>query len=288
MKQPLNIDQLWIYPVKSCAGIEVNNLRIDEQGPVDDRRWMIVDEHGRFISQRTHPIMATILPTLTEDGLTLSAQGSEVCIPQHQRGAPLEVEVWSDQLTAQRTTAEADRWLSALLKQPVSLVRQALVHQRRVDEGYDVLGESAVVFADGFPLLLTHQGSLQALNAWLRAKGESACGMERFRPNIVVSGGGAFEEDQWRTLETARGGKLLCVKPCSRCVMINVDQQQGQSSPHQEPLRTLSEHRSFKRPAPKRGAHVLFGQNLLSQGIDQLSVGETLFVTARATSLEID
>ena len=262
---------LHIYPVKSCAGIALNESPIDRAGLAHDRRWMLIDADGKFMTQRQWPAMALIRTALTADSLRLSAPGMsdlEVALD----GSGLEpgaesVAVWSDTTSGQRESAAAGQWFSDFLKTPCRLYKVDASAQRNakpdwvsrwVDAHPDLAepfaGQHCFGFADGFPLLVANQASLDDLNARLQAKGVAPVPMDRFRPNIVVEGEWeAFEEDHTAMI-TAAGVRMAFVKPCTRCSIPDIDQRTAQQ--YDEPGRTLAGYRNLE-------IGVVFGQNAI-------------------------
>jgi len=254
--QTMHLQDLYIHPIKSLGGLRVSEARAEEKGLRLDRRWMLVDEDGRFLTQRAHPAMARLQVTPESDGLTVHRKddpASRIRIPfeppSHQR---FPVVIWSDTVEAQAVDPALDRWFSEALGAACRLVVMPESTRRPVDPDYAVAGE-AVSFADGMPFLLIGQGSLDDLNRRIEARGGEAVPMNRFRPNLVVSPAEPFAEDGW---EKIRIGDCLfrAVKPCARCVVTTVDQDTGEKG--KEPLATLA---TFRRS----GDGVLFGQNLV-------------------------
>lgn len=259
----LTLSELWIYPVKGCAGIFLQSAQIGPRGFVDDRAWMVVDEAGRFVSQRTHRAMAQIQVTLTDHTLDLAAPGQPpLSLPRHavtRRQAP--VRIWNDLCQADSMGPMAAAWLSNLLQMPCELVHMPTSARRLVNPAFagpqDVVG-----FADGFPYLLVTEASLAELNSRL----DNPVPISRFRGNMVVRGGVAWDEDSWRRVQVGTA-TFRVAKECGRCVVINVDQSTAQFS--REPLQTLSTYR-------RRGKSVVFGQNLLTQDGGWLHVGDAI------------
>ena len=254
----LVLTRLYVYPVKSCRGLALRESRLDAYGLAHDREWMIVDPGGRFLTQREHPRMARIAPALTDEGLELRAPGiSPLVLPwpgeRGDRGLR-RVRIWRDEVWAVDEGDEAAGWLSAVLGIPCRLVRRDPGFVRRVPASYAISSEDRVGFADGFPLLLISQASLDDLNARL----SRSVGMERFRPNLVVAGCDPYEEDTWKVLRINEV-TLHAVKPCSRCTIPTVDPETGERDPRGEPLLTLTRYR--------RGADgkVYLGQNLVHE-----------------------
>ncbi|MFC8454065.1 MOSC domain-containing protein [Kitasatospora sp. NPDC057223] len=259
---------LHLYPVKATYRLSPASARVEPWGLAGDRRWMLVDATGRFVSQREEPSLGQIRTSPAEDGtLTLTApdgSGVEVPAPSAARqDRLLDVEVWGTRFQA----AEADDKAQAWIAQHVGAYR--LVHlddprRRPVDPAFARPGES-VSMADGFPLLLTTTGSLDRLNELIAADPDAQAGpgeqaqplpMSRFRPNLVVSGTEAWAEDTWHRV---RIGELTfrAVKPCGRCVVTTTDQENGERR-GREPLRTLAKHHRLLKKAS-------FGQNLIPE-----------------------
>lgn len=261
----MKIESLHIYPVKSCQGISVPELVIESQGPKWDRQWMLVDQNGKFISQRTHPKLARVKTELTKEHLLLGLDGAKLQVALAQESTELmRVEVWGTAVQAHLENAEISEAFSRFLGEKAFLVRFGSASKRSVVKaGEDQ--HSSVRFADGFPLLLSNVASLEALNQRLA----QAVGMDRFRPNIVVSGPVAFAEDQWKMLRSMKSGVLLeNSKPCSRCVMVNLDQVSGVQL-SKDPLAELAKFR-------RDGKNVNFAINLIHRSTGVLRVGEDL------------
>lgn len=254
-----------IYPLKSARGISFDQTALVSRGMAYDRRWMLVDTEGRFLTQRQLPQMALIHTQLESDRLILRAQGhSDLVLPVSlAQGTTLEVQVWEDRCRALAADEPAQQWLSEVLKREVRLVYMPDETQRQVDEAYALSGD-ITSFADGFPLLLISEASLKDLNQRL----EEDIPMRRFRPNLVVQGCEPYAEDQWRKI---RIGEILfdVVKPCSRCVITTVNPETGEYSTNREPLRTLASYR-------RRENQVFFGQNLIHRGSGTLTVGDSV------------
>ena len=248
---PASVSAIVRYPVKSCAGQALNRAELDPYGIVGDRRWLIVHPNGRFVTQRDAPELALVRPEIREDELTLWAPGMDaIRVPILNVGPVLDVQVWHDRCRGVDQGDAAAEWLSDYLGSPRRLVRMGPEFTRSVDADYAVSAVDEVSYADGYPFLLTSEASLDALNRRM----ERPVPMDRFRPNIVVSGTAPFEEDTWRTIRIG-GVTFHVVKPCARCVVTTTDQATGERGT--EPLATLA---TFRRD-PHGG--VYFGQNLL-------------------------
>jgi uncharacterized protein YcbX len=259
------VSALWVYPVKSCAGIPLERAEVTDTGLAHDRELMVVDADGSFLSQRSEPRLALVRPTLSSDGvLRLEAPGVEpLQLELEAEGDRREVEVWGDRVSAVSLGAVAERWFSSWLGRPCTLVRMPPDTVRPVDVDHAGPGHR-VGFADGYPFLLLSEGSLDELNRRL----EIPLPMDRFRPNVVVDGCPPHAEDRWRRLRIGEV-ELRVVKPCSRCSITTVDQATGARGP--EPLATLAGYRRW-------GGKVLFGQNLVHESRGTLRVGAVVDV----------
>lgn len=257
----MRVSGLVIYPVKGCRGISLQETRLDGVGPELDRRWMIVDGNGVFRSQRSHPGMALIRTALLGDTLELShPEAPSLRVPLVPGEAPpLEGEVWDDRLATRPVSAEADAWVSRVLGAPSRLVRlDESLETRPTDPAY--APGHRVGFADGYPVLLVSEGSLEELNRRL----ESPVPMDRFRPNVMVAGVEPHGEDGWRRVRLG-GVAFRVVKPCARCTVPGVDQATGVGG--KEPLRALAGYRRHE-------GKVWFGQNLVHEETGVIGVGD--------------
>jgi uncharacterized protein YcbX len=256
------------YPVKSLRGHSARQLGVERMGLENDRRFMLVDPQGMFLTQREHARMALITPTLTLNAETLSFSAPdmpELTFPIRKLGQPVNVEIWSSSgvqaIEQGRLPAE---WLSDFLKMPVRLVRMAEDYQRKVNPEYAIRPDDQVGFADGFPILLVTQESLDDLNSRL----VQPIPMNRFRPNLIVSGSTAFAEDNWKRLRIGQV-ELALVKPCARCNVPGIDQENAQSS--REPSATLARYRKFN-------GKIMFGVNVIPISTGQLTVGAPVVI----------
>lgn len=256
----LVLSALYFYPVKSLRGLRLERAPVDSRGINHDRHWLVVDGAGKFVTQRQQPRMALVQTALTPAGLRLSAPGMPDLEVEFEPASlePLSVEIWRDRCLAHSAGATAADWLSRFLDLECRLCYLPQESRRGVDPEYAKPGDQ-VGFADGFPFLLISQASLDDLNGRL----PEALPMTRFRPNLVISGCEPYAEDHWKRI---RIGDITfrVAKPCSRCVIPTIDPETGKKSP--EPLRTLNRYR-------RQGNQVMFGQNLLHDGVGELRVG---------------
>tara|TARA_R110002167_G_scaffold169816_1_gene367733 strand:+ start:30325 stop:31158 length:834 start_codon:yes stop_codon:yes gene_type:complete len=263
----VEITGLYLYPVKSCAGYRVDRLTFDHQGPEGDRRYMIVDPDGRFLTQRQLPVMAGIQTQLQQGVLTLGFAGMADLVVNTPVDQDVTVSIWSDTAQALDCGEPASKWLSSVLGKPARLVFMPADSHRQIDPDFARTGQW-VGFADGFPLLVTSEESLAVLS--------QSAGVEidmlRFRPNVVVRGGEAFAEQQWQRLDHP-DGQLLLVKPCERCVIPTRDLLTQQRQP--EVVAALKQHCLVNQ-------RLVFGQNATVDHIAQLRVGETLEIVTVA------
>lgn len=273
----MKLSALLTYPIKSCGSIAHTSLAIFANGAAYDRRWMLTDTGYHFLSQRDFPQLALIQPTVTEDSLQLTAPNMPLLtIPlQLERDTPsVPVTIWRDTVPAVDEGETAAEWFSTALGAGVRLVYMPNSTYRALDPHY-ARRPGSVSFADGYPLLIATESSLEDLNRRLMERGKQPIPMSRFRPNIVISGTEAWEEDQWNEIEIGNM-RFDLVKPCARCTITTVDQATAQIADVQEPLATLS---LFRRN--EKGG-VLFGQNTVPQTHGTLTVGDSVSVLKHA------
>jgi uncharacterized protein YcbX len=244
------------YPVKSCRGEELREALVEPWGLAGDRRWMVTDPAGAFVTARAIPRLVLVVPEQAPDGITLRAPGVEpLCVP-FPRVEPLaDVVVWRSRVKATYAGDAAAAWLTAVLGTELRLVHLDDPTRRPVDPDFG-RAEDRVSFADGYPLLLTAEGSLAGLNEWIaegRDAAEGPVSMVRFRPNVVVAGSAPWAEDDWSVLRIGEA-RFRAVKPCGRCVVTTVDPATGVKG--REPLATLARHRRI-------GSMIVFGTNLI-------------------------
>jgi hypothetical protein len=239
-----------VYPVKGCRGIPVNRARVGARGllavsgaaAVGDREFLIVDQANRFVTQREEPRLALIATRLEPDALVLSARGvAPLVVPlAAARGDPRQVTVWRSEVIAHDAGDAAARWLAAVLGSDVRLVRFDPRATRLCNPQYAGDSGAEIAFSDGYPVLAIGEASLADLNARLAATGGAALPMNRFRPNVVLAGLEAYDEDHVDTI-TADGVTLKLVKPCTRCQVTTTNQDTAEVA--DEPLATLARYR---------------------------------------------
>ncbi len=273
----ITVSALYIYPVKSCRGIACESVRLDGFGLEQDRRFLIVDATGHFLTQRSVPRLALISPTLTAHDLILSAPGAgdfRLPLPNGNFPSPggtAEVVVWRDTVPAHDLGDAVAAWLRSVVGQRARLVHTGPEFPRRlprhrVPEVHRAdVTDVPVAFADAFPLLALSEESVAKLNECQ----EPRVGMDRFRPNVVVKGGEPHDEDRWQRVRIG-GVEIRSGGDCARCTVTTVDQATG--VPGKEPLRSLARYR--RSPA---GA-VIFGQNWIHLGRGTLRVGDAVEV----------
>lgn len=264
----MKLSGLHIYPLKSGAGISLQVSEVESRGLNLDRRWLVVDEVGRFMTARKHPRMVLIQAQPQRDGalfLSADSQTGLQVAPCDGAQAVEDVTIWKDECGGVYLSPEADRWLSDFLEVPCRLVYMPDEVERAVDQDYAQEGD-IVSFADGYPLLLTTKASLADLNG----RSTKPIEMIRFRPNLVVDGCEAFAEDNWKRIRIG-AVEFECSRPCSRCVLTTVDPATGIKNADGEPLTTL---KTFRR----EGDGVLFGVNLIPRSAGEIRVCDTVEV----------
>lgn len=262
----LAISALYIYPIKSLGGFSVKEAQLTSRGFQHDRRWMLVDGGNRFLTQREFPQMALLQVGLADDGLVVSHKlnGSSIQIPfVPENDETALVTVWDSSCIGQFVSPHADIWFTNMLGIPCRLVYMPDASVIPVDSRYASNNEINS-FSDGYPFLLIGQASLDDLNARLAAP----VPISRFRPNIVFTGGKAFQEDGMAHF-TIGENHFYGVKLCARCPIPTINQDTGVQA--KEPLKTLATYRS-------KNNKVYFGQNLLHKGEGMVRVGEVIYV----------
>jgi uncharacterized protein YcbX len=272
---------MFVYPVKSLRGYAVPVAGLDALGFVGDRRFLVVDESGRFLTQREHPRMAVINARLAGGTLTLSADGAgTVAVPDvSDASAPLRsVSVWEQEgLLAEECGPTVATWLRSCLGTRCSLVRIGSKFQRPVLKQHSQPGD-VLAFADGAPILAVSEASLAVLNEHIAANGGAPVPMNRFRPNLVVDGCAAFAEDTWSHIQIG-DAVFRSAGPSARCIITTTDQLTGERG--KEPLRTLA---TFRRN-PSDPTEVLFGVNFINESkAGVIRLGDDVVVTAAVSA----
>jgi uncharacterized protein YcbX len=256
----MHLSALYRYPLKSARAEPLSRSSLDLLGLSGDRRWMLVDDKGRFLTQRALPGMSQLSALYGPCGeLQLAAPGhSPLTVEQPSGEAPLRgIMLWGDTLQVPDAGEEAAEWASTFIGKSARLVYVPDECSRYVpgDEG------DRVGFADGFPLLLIGEASLADLVARVGRPLE----MLRFRPNLVIEGSEAFAEDGWKRIRIGNVD-FRVLKPCARCILTTIDPQTGERSADREPLATLQQYR-------RQDGHAMFGQNLVNDGPGVIELG---------------
>ena len=273
MATTLTLTGLFLYPVKSLGGYAVPTAEVTPRGLQHDRRWLLVDERNRFMTQRQQPELALLAVAPAYNGFLITHRQRPDLLPlfipfEATPERTLFVTVWDDILWAWRGTPEADAWLAEALGRPSRLVYMSDMVRRDVEPALNPEGQ-LVSFADGYPFLLVGEAALADLNTRL----PQPVMMDRFRPNLVFGGGAPYDDDQWEMFQIGPV-PFRAVRGCGRCVLTTIDQRTATKSPVGEPLRTLATYR-------KAESSTLFGQNVTGPGSGQLRVGDALTVLSR-------
>ena len=255
------ISTLTYYPIKACRGFDVTAGSVTRMGLENDRRMMVVTPEGNFLTQREHPRFALVTPTLEDDSVTLSAPGFDpLRVALRKTGTPTPVNIWkSKNVHAIDQGDEAATWFSDWLGLTVRLVHFEDGFIRKVSADYAINADDHTGFADGYPILILSEESLQDLNSRL----DSALPMTRFRPNLVVKGCEPFAEDTWKRVRIG-GVEMALVKPCARCVVTTIDKET--LAKNKEPLKTLNAYRNHELGA-------IFGMNTIPLNEGRIEVG---------------
>lgn len=271
----MKVHSLHIYPIKGTRAADVARASVGPRGLEGDRRWLVVDANGRFITQRSHPKLATITAQPTRTGLRLSAPGAgEVLVERPLASNRVDAVVWRHEVNAAVADEASAAWLSDYFGQPLRLVyMDAAAERLQRNEWVD---GAPVSFADAYPVLIATTASLAAVNAEIERAGGERVTMRRFRPNIVVDCDEAWGEDFWRVVRIG-GVEFELVKPCDRCVVTTKDQETGEGR-GPEPIASLAR---LRRSADPRINGVLFGWNAVPKTLGSVAVGDAVEVAAR-------
>jgi uncharacterized protein len=265
----LTLTEIWVYPIKSLGGIQLNSAKVMEKGLLHDRRWMLIDENGIFMTQRVHPEMALFKVGIKNGQLTITKRDASLQpsltfdVDASPVGQAFQSRVWDDDVMVAELDYEVSKWFTLHMGFRCRLVCFPEKNFRTVDPRFAVNNEN-VSLADAYPYTIIGQSSLDELNSRL----DEALPINRFRPNFVFRGGEPFEEDQWRNILIG-STRFVGVKNCSRCVLTTVDQQTATKGI--EPLATLSTYR-------KRDNKIYFGQNLVALDHQEVRVGDKITV----------
>jgi uncharacterized protein len=267
----LQVSQLFIYPIKSLGGISLKKAETTERGFRYDRRWLLINSDNEFMTQREFPQMCLLQPFVSEAGIVISHKQnkSEFFIPfESQDADEIVVKIWNDYCRARLISESADEWFSEMLSVRCKIVFMPEDSRRPVDRTY-AKHEEITSFSDAFPFLLIGQSSLDDLNKKL----ETPVPINRFRPNIVFTGGAPYEEDFMKAFKIG-DVNFYGVKPCARCPIPTVNQENAFKT--KEPINTLAKYRS-------QNNKVFFGQNLLHMGQGTIHVGDEITVTEKSS-----
>ena len=263
----VTLTALYVHPIKSCGGIAANDALLIETGLEFDRAWMVVDAHGRFVTQRQLPRMALIQPTLKALAMVLRAPGMlALTVPLGEVGAAVRVTVWNDEVAAYDMGDAAAQWFSDFLGQPLRLVRFDPAHKRLASAQWTGEIEAGAAFSDEYPLLVTSQASLDELNRRIAGSGATPVTMQRFRPNLVLEGLDAHGEDHLDEIhfDTPDGPvRLKLVKPCARCSIPDVDPRTAETG------HAVGDALAAYRADARLNGALTFGMNaVIVEGVD--------------------
>lgn len=258
----LKLTEIWLYPIKSLAGISLTSARIQEKGMQYDRRWMLLDSHGMFMTQRTFPMMALLQPVINDGIITIAKKhetkaGLSFSLASPPMGKRFRTKIWDDDVDVAEVSPEISAWFSDSLNLQCHLVTFPEANPRRVRNS-----DKHVSLADAYPYMVVGQRTLDDLNARLSIP----LPMNRFRPNFVFTGGEPFEEDNWKAFKIGTAG-FTTAGPCARCTITTIDQETIEAG--REPLLTLATYR-------KTGNKILFGQNLIATTPGEVFVGDII------------
>lgn len=268
------VSRLYIYPIKSLGGISLPQVNITDRGFEYDRRWMLIDEKNNFLTQREFAVMALLQVKIEKDGLKVFHQERAddcIVIPfVPQKSERVETNIWGVPCKPLLVSDEADKWFSKVLNTTCRLVYMDDETEVAVDESYTI-NDSLTSFSDGYPILMISEASLADLNSRI----EEALPMNRFRPNLIISHAGAFEEDSMKEF-VINGITFYGVKPSARCVMTTIDQSTGEKG--KEPLKTLATYRS-------RNNKIYFGENVIAGKEGVIRTGDEIVIKERKEKL---
>ena len=275
------VSQLCVYPLKSCQGIELQQVQVNLQGFERDREMMLVSGSGKFLTQRQFPQLAKVKVEIAPETITLKVADGTIAplvFEPNLNGREMEVEIWRDRTQAIDQGDEVAQWFHRLLNLETDkvcrLVRQSADTTRLLEQKYQGERDISLGFTDNYPVMLTATSSLRELNdriVEIHQQQKQAIPMNRFRPNIVLNTIEPFIEDTWSIIQIGEI-KFTVVKPCSRCIITTVDQHQGSKNTLKEPLNTLGTFRQLSEQG------VMFGENMIPQNEGVIRVGDRLKV----------
>lgn len=269
----MRVASLHIHPVKGMRAINLERARVEMRGLENDRRWLVIDQNGVFLTQRSHPHLATITARITPAGIALSADGfGDIAIARPSGEIRRNIIVWNSEVDAAATDAKTSAFVSDLVGEEAHLV---FMDERALRLKTSVWTPSPVPvsFADAFPVLVATTGSLAALNADIVKHGGAPVPMARFRPNVVIDCDEPWAEDKWERLKIGEV-VLDLVKPSDRCIVTTTDQQTGGRT-GKEPLAALAR---IHRSTDPRINGVIFGENAVPRAFGEIAVGDAVNV----------
>lgn len=261
---PLQLSEIWIYPIKSLGGIQLSTSTILPKGLPLDRRWMLTDEQRQGITQRDHPKMALFKLSIENDQLKVTYRQNSISVPLHGfNKTPMQARIWNDDIMAHEVSSGHSEWFSEMLGVHCRLIHFPEENPRPVEAAYNIYNDH-VSLADAYPFLIIGQSSLDDLNSRL----EEPVPMNRFRPNFVFTGGKPFEEDGWKNF-TIGNSAFAGVKPCARCAIPTINQDTAAKG--KEPSKTLAKYRMKENK-------IYFGQNVIARECNTITVGDEIAI----------
>jgi uncharacterized protein len=260
------LSEIYIYPIKSLGGISLTNAKVTPLGLMYDRRWVLIDSQNNCITQRTNPDLALFQPNIIDKKMAVSIKNKpEIQINfglnEMNLLSKMNINVWEDEVTVFEVNSTVSTWFSKQLGFEVKLVYQPESSIRKVNSKYSINNQSVTSLSDGFPYLIIGQASLDDLNSRLNER----LNINRFRPNLVYTGGLAYEEETWNQFQVGQV-KFMGVKPCERCIMTTVSQESGKIQ-SKEPLKTLSKYKVIDNK-------ITFGQNVIAPVQGFINIGD--------------
>lgn len=257
------------YPVKSCAGVSCSTAELTARGFAGDRRWMVIEPGGRFVTGRSLPLLVRLQVETTDAGVVLRF-GEQAIVVAAPSQTKIAVKIWQDSIEVYDAGEQAAQWLSTIFARDLRLVWQAPDQTRLLPEAKRLLATDEVSFADAYPLLLIGSASLDDLNRRLK----KPVTMASFRPNIVVKTTEPYVEDTWREIEVG-GLNIVLASQCSRCIFTTVDPVSGEVSVEKEPLATL---RNYRRADSGK---IMFGMNAITRSLGLIGEGMAVTINAK-------